>query len=83
MKNIRNINGGRINMIEKIAKLIDVKSLVTLTLIAVLAFVVVYYVVTNTMTDNVFLLFSNVVTMIITYFFAKEKFKTEEITPKQ
>ena len=60
-------------MREKIANLIDVKSLVTLTLILILAFVVVFYVVTNTMNDNVFLLFSNVVTMVVTYFFTKDK----------
>ena len=60
-------------MREKIANLIDVKSLVTLTLILILAFVVVFYVVANTMNDNVFLLFSNVVTMVVTYFFTKDK----------
>ncbi len=56
-------------MKEKIAKLIDVKSIVTLALIATL----VYVVVSGKALDNeVFLLFSNVVTMIITYFFTKK-----------
>ena len=79
-------------MKEKIANLIDVKSLVTLVLIGILAFVVVYYVVTNTMNDNVLLLFSNVVTMVVTYFFTKDKrgtgtqttvTATEEISVRQ
>ena len=79
-------------MREKIANLIDVKSLVTLVLIGILAFVVVYYVVTNTMNDNVLLLFSNVVTMVVTYFFTKDKrgtgtqttvTATEEISVRQ
>lgn len=79
-------------MREKIANLIDVKSLVTLILIGILAFVVVYYVVTNTMNDNVLLLFSNVVTMVVTYFFTKDKkgngtqttvTATEEISVRQ
>ena len=57
-------------MLKNIAKLIDVKSLVTLTLVATL----VYVVVSGKPLDNeVFLLFSNVVTMIITYFFTKKK----------
>ena len=56
-------------MLERIAKLIDVKSIVTLALVATL----VYIVVSGKALDNeVFLLFSNVVTMIITYFFTKK-----------
>ena len=56
-------------MLERIAKLIDVKSIVTLALVATL----VYVVVSGKALDNeVFLLFSNVVTMIITYFFTKK-----------
>lgn len=57
-------------MLERIAKLIDVKSIVTLALVATL----VYVVISGKALDNeVFLLFSNVVTMIITYFFTKKK----------
>ena len=56
-------------MFEKIAKLIDVKSIVTLALVATL----VYVVISGKALDNeVFLLFSNVVTMIITYFFTRK-----------
>lgn len=61
-------------MKEKIAKLIDVKSIVTLVMVFVLAFLVVYSAITGKdLSNNLFLLFSNVVTMIITFFFTKNK----------
>ncbi len=61
-------------MKEKIAKLIDVKSIVTLVMVLVLAFLVVYSAITGKdLSNNLFLLFSNVVTMIITFFFTKNK----------
>lgn len=57
-------------------KLFDVKSIVTL----VLVFALVFIAVTNKkMDENVFLLFSNVVTMVITYFFAKKNSEKNEI----
>lgn len=60
-------------MKEKLAKLIDVKSIVTLAVIANLIFVVDYVMLTGSQVDDkVFLLFSNVVTMIVTYFFTKK-----------
>lgn len=59
---------------EKIAKLIDVKSFVTILLVSALAFLVIYSAITGKdLESNIFLLFSNVVTMIITYFFTKKK----------
>lgn len=59
---------------EKFAKLIDVKSIVTIVLIMTLAFLVVYAAITGKdLASNVFLLFSNTVTMIVTYFFTKRK----------
>jgi hypothetical protein len=59
---------------EKFAKLIDVKSLVTLTLI----FTLVYIIVSGRPVDEkIFLLFSNGTTMILTYFFTKENKKVE------
>lgn len=61
-------------MLERIAKLIDVKSIVTLALVATLVYVVIGG---NPIDEKVFLLFSNVVTMIITYFFTKKKDKPE------
>lgn len=60
---------------KELKKLIDVKSIVTLFLVAAL----IYIVIANRVLDEkVFLLFSNVVTMVITYFFTK-KTKAEEI----
>ena len=54
---------------KELRKLIDVKSIVTLLLV----FTLVYIVVTGkTLDEKVFLLFSNTVTMIVTYFFAKK-----------
>jgi hypothetical protein len=55
---------------EKFAKLVDVKSLVTLLLVATLVFIVVSG---RTIDEKIFLLFSNCTTMIITYFFTKKK----------
>lgn len=56
-------------MKEKIAKLIDMKSLVTMALV----FTLVYTVVSDRQVDEkVFLLFSNVTTAIVTYYFTKK-----------
>jgi len=57
-------------MLDKIAKLIDVKSIVTLSVIATLVYIVVSG---RTIDENIFLLFSNVATMIVTYFFTKKE----------
>lgn len=59
---------------EKLSKLIDVKSIVTIILVLVLSFLVIYSAVTEKdLTGDLFLLFSNVVTMIVTFFFTKNK----------
>ncbi len=56
-------------MKEKLTGLIDVKSVVTLSLV----FTLVYIVVSGTKIDqDIFILFSNATTMIITYFFTKK-----------
>jgi 4-amino-4-deoxy-L-arabinose transferase-like glycosyltransferase len=55
---------------EKFAKLIDVKSIVTVLLIATLVYIVVTG---RDINSDVFLLFSNATTMIITYFFTRKK----------
>lgn len=61
-------------MKERFAKLIDVKSIVTIVLVLVLAFLVIYSAITGKdLSNNLFLLFSNVVTMIVTFFFTKQK----------
>jgi hypothetical protein len=57
-------------MLEKFEKLIDVKSIVTLSII----FTMVYVVISGRPIDEkTFLLFSNVATMIVTYFFTKKE----------
>lgn len=60
-------------MKEKLAKLIDLKSIITFLLVITLVFLVVYGTITGGITDPLFLLFSNVITMTITYFFTKKK----------
>jgi 4-amino-4-deoxy-L-arabinose transferase-like glycosyltransferase len=57
-------------MKEKFAKLIDVKSIVTVLLVATLVYLVISG---RDINSDVFLLFSNATTMIITYFFTKKK----------
>ena len=56
-------------------KLFAVKSIVTLVLVFALVFVAMA---NKKMDENVFLLFSNVVTMVITYFFAKKNNEKNE-----
>lgn len=55
---------------SKIAKLIDLKSIITLTLIITLEILIVRGTELN---NDLFLLFSNILTMVITYFFTKKK----------
>lgn len=58
---------------DNAAKLIDVKSICTMLFTVNLIFVIDYVMITGaTIDDKVFLLFSNVVTMIFTYFFTKK-----------
>lgn len=60
-------------MKEKLANLIDVKSIVTLVLIAALIFLVCFSAITGKeLKGDIFLLFSNATTMILTYFFTKK-----------
>jgi len=61
-------------MKDQLIKLIDVKSLVTIVLVATLVFIVVSG---KAIDEKVFLLFSNCTTMIITYFFTKKKDSSE------
>jgi hypothetical protein len=55
---------------EKFAKLVDVKSIVTVLLVTTLVYIVVSG---RDINSDVFLLFSNATTMIITYFFTRKK----------
>lgn len=66
---------------EKISKLIDLKSIITILLILTLIVLVITFAIRNgTLEEKLFLLFSNVTTMVITYFFSKKQNveKTEE-----
>ena len=54
---------------KELKKLIDVKSIVTLVLVFSLVYIVILG---EPIDEKVFLLFSNIVTMIITYFFTKK-----------
>lgn len=61
-------------MKDKLTKLIDVKSIATLAVIANLIFLVDYCVVNgNESAEKLVILFTNVVTAIVTYFFTKRK----------
>ena len=57
-------------MKNRIAKLIDLKSIITLSLIITLEILIIKG--TN-LNNDLFLLFSNILTMVITYFFTKKK----------
>lgn len=63
------------NMKEKIAKLIDLKSIITLTLVITLEILIIKG---NKLDSDLFLLFSNIITMVITYFFTKKSNKEGE-----
>lgn len=60
--------------IDRLIKLVDVKSLITIGLVTTLIIIVVKDVPVE---EKVFNLFSNLVTMVLTYFFTK-KDKTHE-----
>lgn len=56
-------------ILENIAKLIDLKSIITLSLIMTLEILIIK----GAKLDNdMFLLFSNITTMVITFYFAKK-----------
>lgn len=62
-------------MKDRISKLIDVKSIATLTLLLTLEIIVIMVFAQGNMDliQIVFTLFSNIVTMVFTYFFTKKK----------
>lgn len=62
-------------MKEKIVKLIDLKSIITLTLVITLEILIIKG---NKLDSDLFLLFSNIITMVITYFFTKKSNKEGE-----
>lgn len=62
-------------ILEKIAKLIDLKSIVTLSLVITLEILILKGI---KLEDPMFLLFSNITTSVITFYFAKKDDKGEE-----
>lgn len=56
-------------IIENIAKLIDLKSIITLSLVMTLEILIIKGAKLN---DDLFLLFSNLTTMVITFYFTKK-----------
>lgn len=72
------INKGEV-MRREIKKLIDLKSIITLTLVITLEILVVTFAFTKgTLDEKLFLLFSNVTTMVITYYFTKKSINTDD-----
>lgn len=66
-------------MKKEIKRLIDLKSIITLTLVITLEILVITFAITKELLDDkLFLLFSNVTTMVITYYFAKKNANDEE-----
>ena len=64
-------------------KLFDLKSIITLTLVITLEVLVVIFSFTKEILDEkLFLLFSNVTTMVITYYFSKKNQGTSEKSDK-
>lgn len=62
-------------IVENLAKLIDLKSIITLSLIITLEILIVKG---TKLDDDMFLLFSNLLTMIVTFYFAKNSKKEDE-----
>lgn len=63
-------------IINNIAKLIDLKSLITLSLIITLEILIIK----GAKLDNdLFLLFSNITTMVITFYFTKKSNEENEV----
>lgn len=57
-------------MKDKISKLIDLKSIITLSLIITLEILIIK---NYKIDEDLFLLFSNITTMVITYYFTRKK----------
>ena len=62
-------------IVENVAKLIDLKSIITLSLIITLEVLIIKG---ANMNDDMFLLFSNITTMVITFYFTKKESNKEK-----
>jgi hypothetical protein len=60
---------------EKLAKLIDLKSIITLSLITTLDILIIKG---CKLDNNLFLLFSNITTMVVTFYFTKKAEEKKE-----
>lgn len=63
-------------IVNNIAKLIDLKSIITLSLIITLEILIIKGV---KLDNDLFLLFSNITTMVITFYFAKKSNEENEV----
>lgn len=69
---------------ERAAKLIDLKSIITILLILTLVILVITFVIKNgTLEEKLFLLFSNVTTMVITYYFTRKNINEDKAVISQ
>ena len=69
---------------ERAAKLIDLKSIITILLVLTLVVLVITFVIKNgTLEEKLFLLFSNVTTMVITYYFTRKNINEDKAAISQ
>lgn len=64
---------------EQFAKLVDLKSIITFLLVATLIFLVTFFAINNgSLDEKLFNLFSNIITMTVTYFFTRKMFEKKD-----
>lgn len=64
---------------ERAAKLMDLKSIITILLVVTLVVLVITFAIKNgTLEEKLFLLFSNVTTMVITYYFTRKNINEDK-----
>ncbi len=70
---------------KNLVKLIDVKSIATLTLLLTLEILTIIVFMNNNMDliQLVFTLFSNIITMVFTYYFTRKNSSTTEISEEE
>lgn len=64
---------------EQFAKLVDLKSIITFLLVATLIFLVTFFAVSaGSLDEKLFNLFSNIITMTVTYFFTRKMYEKKD-----
>ena len=64
---------------EQFAKLVDLKSIITFLLVATLIFLVTLFAVSaGSLDEKLFNLFSNIITMTVTYFFTRKMYEKKD-----